>query len=240
MAVGGGRHVDRLVEAEMGADALGRQPDELRQHLLEPRRGDAVRLGAVQVDIERQRLGDADRIAELDRAAAGEARGDDVLGEVAADIGGRAVDLGRVLAGERAAAVRGRAAIGVDDDLAAGEAGVAVRAADLEQPGRVDEDGVVVIGHPARGQHLGEHALHIVAQLRLVGALGVLGRDDQLHRAHRPPVLISERHLALRVRLEEVGIAIVPEFRRGARGRGANNGSSPASDRRSRRRRSRT
>jgi hypothetical protein len=38
------------------------------------------------------------------------------------------------------------AAIGVDDDLAAGEAGVAVGAANLEQTGRVDEDGVVVVG----------------------------------------------------------------------------------------------
>ena len=68
----------------------------------------------------------------------GQARGDDVLGQVAADVGGRAVDLGRVLAGEGAAAVRGRAAVGVDDDLAAGQAGVAVRAADLEAAGRVD------------------------------------------------------------------------------------------------------
>ena len=30
MAVGGGFLIDGLVEAEMGADALGRQPDELR------------------------------------------------------------------------------------------------------------------------------------------------------------------------------------------------------------------
>jgi hypothetical protein len=34
--------------------------------------------------------------------------------------------------------VRRRAAVGVDDDLAAGEAGVAVRAADDEAAGRVD------------------------------------------------------------------------------------------------------
>src|SRR6478735_4994728 len=54
-------------------------------------------------------------------------------------VGGRAVDLGRVLAGEGAAAVAGHAAVGVDDDLAAGQAGVAHRAADLETPGGVDE-----------------------------------------------------------------------------------------------------
>src|SRR4051812_5627746 len=140
MAVGGGRDVDRPVEAEMGADALRGQPDQLREDLLEPGRGRAFALGAVQVDIERERLGDADRVGELDRAAPGEARGDDFLGEVAADIGGGAVALGRILAGEGAAAVRRGAAISIDDDLAAGEAGIAVRAADLEQAGRVDED----------------------------------------------------------------------------------------------------
>ena len=145
MAVGGGRRIDRLVEAEVGADAARGQAAELvdaADRGFEPVVADRAR--AVGVDIERQRLADADRIGELDGAALGEARGDDVLGEVARGIGGRAVDLGRVLAAERAAAVRGRAAIGVDDDLAAGEAGVAVGAADLEAAGRVDViDGVV-------------------------------------------------------------------------------------------------
>jgi hypothetical protein len=51
---------------------------------------------------------------------------------------------GRVLAGERAATVAGVAAVGVDDDLAAGEAGVAHRAADLEPPGRVHQQPVPV------------------------------------------------------------------------------------------------
>ena len=94
--------------------------------------------GAVQIDIDRQRLGDADRVGELQRAAVGEPGRDDVLGEIAGGVGGRTVDLGRILAGEGAAAVRRRAAVGVDDDLAAGEAGVAVGAADVELAGRID------------------------------------------------------------------------------------------------------
>ena len=94
--------------------------------------------GAVGVDIDRQRLGDADGIGELDGAAVGDARRDDVLGQIARGIGRRAIDLGRVLAGEGAAAVRRRAAVGVDDDLAAGQPGVAVGTADDELAGRVD------------------------------------------------------------------------------------------------------
>ncbi len=83
--------------------------------------------GAVGIDIDRERLGDADRIGELDGAAVRETRGDHVLRQIARGISGRAIDLGRILAGEGAAAMRGRAAVGVDDDLAAGEAGIAVR-----------------------------------------------------------------------------------------------------------------
>ena len=84
--------------------------------------------GAVQVDIDRQRLGDADGIGKLDGAAIGELRRHHILGEVAGRIGCRTVDLGGVLAGESPAAMRGSAAVGVDDDLAAGQAGVAIRA----------------------------------------------------------------------------------------------------------------
>ena len=47
--------------------------------------------------------------------------------------------------------MRGRAAVGVDDDLAAGQAGIAVGAADDELAGRIDvPDGVLV--HPAGWQ----------------------------------------------------------------------------------------
>ena len=100
--------------------------------------------GAEGLDEQADRLGLADRVGDLDLAARGEAGGDDVLGDPAHRVRGRAVDLGRVLAGEGAAAVAGHAAVGVDDDLAAGEAGVAHRAADLEAAGRVDQQPVAL------------------------------------------------------------------------------------------------
>src|SRR3546814_19647933 len=61
----------------------------------------------------------------LHLALARQAGGHHVLGHVAGRVGGRTVDLGRVFARERAAAVRAGAAVGVDDDLAAGEAAIA-------------------------------------------------------------------------------------------------------------------
>ena len=74
-------------------------------------------------------LRDADRVRELHLAARRQLGGDDVLRDVARHVGGAAVDLARVLAAERAAAVAAVAAVGVDDDLPAGEAAVALRAA---------------------------------------------------------------------------------------------------------------
>ena len=55
---------------------------------------------------------------------------DDVLRDPARGVARRAIDLRRILAAERAAAVTAHAAVRVDDDLAAGEPRVALRSAD--------------------------------------------------------------------------------------------------------------
>jgi hypothetical protein len=108
---------------------------------LDVRSEEVFLLGALGRDEHAGRLGHADRVAELHLADLGQPGRDDVLGDVAGHVRGGAVDLCRVLAGERAAAVPAATAVGVDDDLAAGQAAVAVRAADLEAAGRVDVDG---------------------------------------------------------------------------------------------------
>src|SRR5690554_1467073 len=91
------------------------------------------------------RLGYTDGVGHLNLALLGQACGHDVLGDVAAGIGGRTVDLWGVFAGERAATVAAHAAVGVYDDLTAGQATVTHRATDHELAGRVDvELGVLV------------------------------------------------------------------------------------------------
>jgi hypothetical protein len=144
VAVGRGLAEDRPAEIELLDQHAG-----ARVEGLEDRRGELVvgdHAGAERVDQHRDRLGDADGVGELDLAATGEARGDDVLGDVARVVRGRAIDLARVLAREGAAAVAGVAAVGVDDDLAAGEARVALRTADDEPARRVDVD-LGLVGH---------------------------------------------------------------------------------------------
>jgi hypothetical protein len=80
-----------------------------------------------------------DGVGELHFALRGEAGGDDVLRDPAAHVGGAAVHLRRIFAGERATAVTAHAAVGIHDDLATGQAAVALRTADDELAGRVDE-----------------------------------------------------------------------------------------------------
>ena len=95
-------------------------------------------LGAEGFDQHADRIGHADRVGELHFAAVGESAGDDVLGDVARHVGCGAIDLGRIFSAEGAAAVTSHAAVGVDDDLASGESGVAHGAADDEASRGID------------------------------------------------------------------------------------------------------
>ncbi len=190
-------------------------------------------------------MGDADRVGHLYLAAVGESGGDDVLGDVARRVGSRAVDLRGVLARERAAAVAGHAAVGVDDDLAAGEAGVADGSADHEAPGRVDKQ-VLVRVELCRVVHVGgqdglDHALpEVRADLVDLDAVRVLGGDQDLLDADRPAVLVAHGHLRLAVGAEVGDVAVVANLARGGGRAGARARSASASARASRSRRSRT
>jgi len=71
--------------------------------------------GPVSVDIDRKRMRDADRVGDLDGAAVSEAGRHDVLGQIPGGVGRRPIDLGRILARKRAAAMGRRTAIRVDN-----------------------------------------------------------------------------------------------------------------------------
>ena len=160
-----------------------------------------VDLGRAEgLDHDRHRASDADRVRDLHLAALGDPGGDDVLRRVAHRVRRGAVDLRRVLARERAATVAGHAAVGVDDDLAAGQAAVGVRAAELEAAGRVDEHLEVVVGE-LRGEQRLDHVLDEVGlQQRVdVDAGRVLGRDEHGRQPLGHAVLVLDRHLGLAV-----------------------------------------
>ncbi len=96
--------------------------------------GDGRRAEGVNGD--RHRLGDTDRVRQLHLAPAREPCGDDVLRNPARGVARRPIDLRRILATECAAAVAAHATVRIDNDLASGEPGIALRSADDEAPGR--------------------------------------------------------------------------------------------------------
>ena len=100
-----------------------------------------------------------------------------------------------------AAAVAGHAAVGVDDDLAPREAGVAHRAADDEAPGRVDEEvlaQLALVVEVLRQDRLDDVLPEVVGQQRL-GAVAVLGRDQELLDLDGLAVQVAHRDLGLAV-----------------------------------------
>src|ERR1700722_10155448 len=92
----------------------------------------------MQIDIERQRIGDADRIGNLDGSTVRQPGRDDVLREIARSISCRPVNFRGVFARESAAAMRGRAAISIYDNLAPGKTAVTIRAANDEGTSWID------------------------------------------------------------------------------------------------------
>ena len=198
VAVGRGLLEDRAAQVEVTPDGRGTEVEHGIDGIGDLHRIDRMR--AKRLDEQRHRSGDADRIGNLDLTTLGRARGNDVLRHPTRGVGGGAIDLRRVLARERAAAVAGRAAVGVDDDLAAGEAGVGMRTAEHEVAGRVRQEPVVVAA-----ELLGDHRLHdvleeVVTELTLkVDARRVLRGDEHRLEPDRAAVLVVEGDLRLAV-----------------------------------------
>ena len=157
--------------------------------------------GAIGLHIHRKGLGDANRVSHLNRAALRQFGRNHILGKITRGIGRRTINLGRVFAGESTATMGGRATIGVDDDLAAGEAGVTIGTTNHETTGRVHIE-FVFRAHPAIGKYLLHMGTHNRAHIVLAQFLGMLGRDHHRSGANRLAVFIAQRDLAFGIRSE--------------------------------------
>src|SRR5262249_6279776 len=81
----------------------------------------------------------ADAIAQLNLAPRCETGGHHVARHVARGVGAETVDVGRVLARERAAALTCEAPVGIDDVLATREPCIALRTSDEKRATRIDQ-----------------------------------------------------------------------------------------------------
>jgi len=102
--------------------------------------------------------------------------------------------------------VSGGAAIGIDDHLAPGKAGVAHRPADHELARRIDDHELVEAGGVVEvfGQDRLDHVLDQVGadHALYVGRVRMLGREDDLDDLYGAAVLVAHRDLRLTVRAQ--------------------------------------
>jgi len=146
----------------------------------------------------------ADGVGELDFSFAGEASGDNVLGDVARHVAGGAVNFGWIFAGKSAAAVAAVTAVGVDDNFAASETGVAHGSADDEAAGWVDVILGVFVEHSHWHDWLDDVFENGVAQIVVGNGFTVLGRNDDGVHADGLAVTIFDRDLGLAVGPEKI------------------------------------
>ena len=163
-----------------------------------------TRAGAERLDVQADRARPCRwRRRPAPRARSARPGRNGVLRDPAHRVRGRAVDLGGSLP-LKAPPPCGMPAVGVDDDLAAGETGVALRAARDERAGRVDVELHVGKVKPRRLEHrVDDLGAHRGAQ-RLLRDVGmVLGRQhDGLDRL-RVSAVVAERDLGLAVGTQE-------------------------------------
>ena len=104
---------------------------------------------------------------------------------------------------------RPHAAVAIDDDLAAGETGVALRSADDETAGRVDEEFGRAVQHRSR-QHFADHFLDAeIFDLAVLHVGGVLSGNDDVRNTDRLVVFVNDRDLRLRIRAKPAALPLL-------------------------------
>lgn len=151
------------------------------------------------VDQERHRLQLANRLGHLHQTSLCVPGCDEVLGDVPRHVGRLAVNLARVLARKRPAAMRAGIAVGIDADLAPGEPRYRLQSADGELSCGVDQYLEAFVA-----QVFGDHLLHDMPADRLsvgrrIDVVGGLGRENDLFHSDRNLVGIAHRDLAFRI-----------------------------------------
>ena len=188
MSVGRRLPVNRTTQIQRLDNALRRQleigPNQIGNHAF-------VNLRSAEgIDQDADRFGNANGVGQLHFAAIGQAGGNNVLGDIARHVASRAIDLRRIFAAECATAVTSHATVGVHNDLAAGQSGVAHRTTDDEAARGIDVVLGVFVEHFG-GQRRLDHVLQDVgAQLFCADRLRMLTGDDHGINANWLVVLV--------------------------------------------------
>ena len=149
--------------------------------------------GAVGVHAEAHGASHTDGISHLHEHFVGNSGSHHVLGDVAGGIGSRAVNFRWVFSRESTTTVSAFSSVGINDDFASGEAGVAVWATNHEFSCGVHVENEAVVDHClylfgelgdyARQEyvaHVGVDAVEHLAVGIVLNCLRVVGRSDKL------------------------------------------------------------
>jgi len=177
--------------------------------------------GTKSFHIHAQRVCLADCVGNLDFAAGGQPGSHHILGYPARGIRAGAVHFGRVFAAEAAAAVPAHAAVGIHDNLAAGQPGIAQRSANHEAPGGVSVDFNIFINKFRRENRFNHMFNQIRADLFVADNLasqliGMLGADEHGINASGFAVMVFHCHLAFAVWVHPFERAVLAHFRHAA------------------------
>ncbi|CAI9005570.1 NAD-specific glutamate dehydrogenase [Pseudomonas sp. IT-P44] len=200
MAVRCGFLVHRVQQVKHGGDCVRTQVEHFANQFDDFVVADFA--GAEGVQRDRSRLGNTDRVGNLNLATLGQAGSDDVLRHVTTGVGRGTVNLRWIFTGERAAAVTGHAAVAVDDDLATGQTAVTHWAANDELASRVDVE-LGVFGQQFGRQHVLDDQLHhAFAQVFVRHFRVVLGRQYNGVDTDNLAAFVTASHLRLGVRAQ--------------------------------------
>ncbi len=199
MTVGSCLSVDRTAQVKVTNNGAGAKIEHGLHGVFDIGLGNMVRAEGVHHD------GDgtchADSVGKLHLALVGQPGSDHVLCHPTCRIGCRAVDLGAILAGEGATAMTTHAAVGIDDNLASSQAGIAHGPTYDKAASGVGVDLQVIGGLDALGlKHRVDDMLDkIGVDLLPCRLLGVLGGDEDLLDLGRLAVDIAHGHLGLAI-----------------------------------------
>ncbi|BBG31385.1 glutamyl-tRNA reductase [Zymobacter palmae] len=206
-----GQLVHRVQQVEHLSDAVRTQVEVLTYQLDDTAVADAAR--AEGVDGDGRRFRHTDGVGDLDFAFIRQTRCHDVLRDIAASVSSAAVNLRRILTGERTATVTRHATVSINDDLAASQTTVAHRATNDEVAGRVDVE-AGVFGDPFCRQYIADNQLfHGLTQFFLRHVFIMLsGQHDRFDRFRLAFGVVAEGQLAFRVRTQPWQRAILAQL----------------------------
>jgi len=125
----------------------------------------ALLASAISVNVDRERLGNSNRVRKLDEDATSESSGNEGLGNPTSSISSGPINLGEVLAAEGTTTVSTPATVGVNNDLAASKASITLGATNDEAAGWLDVVDGIVIKEMGRDDLLDDLLLDLLSQL---------------------------------------------------------------------------